>query len=786
MKARKGTRHWDYGGDYDPTREKKAIDPERVFDLGKEQEVFAAAVMPHLETVYHDFGQGTSDALGVAWNLRDPAVAADILARDNRVRGTVETTWQKIQEAIIDGEAEGEGIDGIAKRIGRVFTQAKGYRARMIARTETIGASNAASLQAADASGVVGKKTWLAAVDHRTRSTHVSADGQTVDVKKAFNVGASKMMHPGDPAGGASEVVNCRCSMVFVRDLNADGPVDNPDAWLDETPDQRATRVESAIGAAKRDGLETHVAFRPPHAPDGFYRRERLLQQEDILDEFMAKAADVPQEGRAVFSGGLGGAGKGTVLRSDLVDFDVADFFTVDADAIKEAMAARGMMPTVAGFEDLSPMELSALVHEESSQIAARLAARLQATRTNMIYDVTMSSERGVLSRLELLKAAGYDDVEMVFVDIDVETSVTRALARWEEGLAKWRSGEGFGGRYVPPDIIRSHADEVWGSVNRKAFEAVKGQADRWTLVNNVGDAPFVAERGARDLAAEAVAAATDAARVTRTGVLLSEEMPTGLTKDQAAAWFKAKWGKVLTQVTEDVFDAAEGRYVRKAVWKEVDRVWGFETLPKGTQEEMLRFFDGMFSRAPAVADRIPHFGTMTWLKETRDSSGLRLLYKVGRGVQGVASRRKFLGFGSKTAKVLKEVSEAQKAVGWWSTGDGMHIYAHEFGHHVHYTVEEALRLGSQGDMAALKREVIDAAFRDASVEMGTAQGLTTTAPATREWITENLSRYGASNAYETAAESWAEYALMGDKARPFAKAMGRRLTELLANLETP
>lgn len=223
MKARRGTRHWDYGETFDPTLAKKALDPERVFDLAKEQETFSAAVLPHVETVYHAFGEATSEALGVAWNLRDPAVAADILARDNRLRGTVDTTWQKVQEAIIDGEAEGEGIDGIAKRIGGTFTQAKGYRARMIARTETIGASNSGSLQAAIASGVAGKKTWLAASDHRTRSTHVSADGQVVDLAKPFKVGASSMMHPGDPAGGAKETVNCRCSMTFVlSDVEAD------------------------------------------------------------------------------------------------------------------------------------------------------------------------------------------------------------------------------------------------------------------------------------------------------------------------------------------------------------------------------------------------------------------------------------------------------------------------------------------------------------------------------------------------------------------------------------
>lgn len=216
-RARKGTRHWDYGADYDPTREKKILDPKKVMDVEAEADDFVAAVMPSIENIVSTFGQGVTQSFGMKWNLRDPGLAADILQRSNRLRGVVDTTWNRVQEAIIDAEAEGETIDGIAKRIGQVFTQAKGYRARVIARTETVGAANAGALLGANQTGVVEKKVWLATVDHRTRSTHVEADGQTVDLKKRFRVGASTLDHPGDPAGGPSEVIQCRCTMLFTR-----------------------------------------------------------------------------------------------------------------------------------------------------------------------------------------------------------------------------------------------------------------------------------------------------------------------------------------------------------------------------------------------------------------------------------------------------------------------------------------------------------------------------------------------------------------------------------------
>lgn len=277
-KTRQGTRHWDYGDAFDATLEKKALDPAKVFNLGAEEEAFSAAVLPALENVYTQFGEATSSTLGVAWNLRDPGVAADILQRSNRLKGTVQTTWEAVQEAIIDGEAEGETIDGIAKRIGNVMAQAKGYRARVIARTEAVGAANAGSYQAAKASGVVGQKTWLAAVDHRTRSTHVSADGQTVDLDKKFAVGAARLDHPGDPAGGPSEVVNCRCTLSYVRDVPDE--VEEDDEVEVPTGGDRASSIAAIKALVKRV-----QAARPAKAADGLVSLEASAAQEVTVRE---------------------------------------------------------------------------------------------------------------------------------------------------------------------------------------------------------------------------------------------------------------------------------------------------------------------------------------------------------------------------------------------------------------------------------------------------------------------------------------------------------------------
>lgn len=54
-------------------------------------------------------------------------------------------------------------------------------------------------------------KQWDAALDDRTRESHVAVDGEIREVDEPFSNG---LMFPGDPAGGAAEVVNCRCALL--------------------------------------------------------------------------------------------------------------------------------------------------------------------------------------------------------------------------------------------------------------------------------------------------------------------------------------------------------------------------------------------------------------------------------------------------------------------------------------------------------------------------------------------------------------------------------------------
>jgi HK97 family phage portal protein len=96
------------------------------------------------------------------------------------------------------------------------------YRLQNIARTETIRASNAASLATFNGWGVVELKEWLATGDDRTREDHLIAwaqyseggDPGPILLNNAFVVGGSSLMYPADPNGPTEQVCQCRCTIL--------------------------------------------------------------------------------------------------------------------------------------------------------------------------------------------------------------------------------------------------------------------------------------------------------------------------------------------------------------------------------------------------------------------------------------------------------------------------------------------------------------------------------------------------------------------------------------------
>ena len=87
-------------------------------------------------------------------------------------------------------------------------------RAIRIVRTEGHRIQNTATMDAMEAAidrGADLVKQWDATLDGKTRESHVAVDGEIKEQKQPFSNG---LQFPGDPAGGAAEVVNCRCALL--------------------------------------------------------------------------------------------------------------------------------------------------------------------------------------------------------------------------------------------------------------------------------------------------------------------------------------------------------------------------------------------------------------------------------------------------------------------------------------------------------------------------------------------------------------------------------------------
>ncbi len=266
-----------------------------------------------------------------------------------------------------------------------------------------------------------------------------------------------------------------------------------PEPLTDAEHAEHVKDVRDRLDKARVRGLATdeqHTVDSDHMAWDA----ERRTTHDLIVAALYSRGSDVPCEGRAIIAGGLTGAGKSTVLDQH-AGIDRSQYLTINPDAIKEEMAKRGLVPVVDG---LSPMEASDLVHEESSHIAKRLAVQAQADSRNVIWDITMCSRRTTEQRISELRAAGYAFIQGIFVDISVETAVTRADARYREGHDDYRMGKGCGGRFVPEEVIRAQTDPEWETVNRRTFEAVKGRFDSWARYDNSAAAPVIMDAGGR------------------------------------------------------------------------------------------------------------------------------------------------------------------------------------------------------------------------------------------------------------------------------------------------
>ena len=128
-----------------------------------------------------------------------------------------DTAWNSrhVTSAVTQAVLRGRTVPQLAASIAGIAAMDRraAMRAARTAMTSAHSLGKLKGYERAAGMGIDVEKQWLAALDSRTRGSHRHIDGETVKLDAEFGNG---LRYPGDPDGPASEVYNCRCTLVPV------------------------------------------------------------------------------------------------------------------------------------------------------------------------------------------------------------------------------------------------------------------------------------------------------------------------------------------------------------------------------------------------------------------------------------------------------------------------------------------------------------------------------------------------------------------------------------------
>ena len=232
VKSRKGTRHWDFGGDVSAHIEQKKLDPSYAVDVERWTEDLKASVEAMVRrTVKAEFNAATKDlANNGILDLMKKAAGKDTATSaifgsstkrealiDDVVSGVMdivtkaaENQSRRLMKAIEDADASGAEMKDIERMVRTATAVRSVWRKQLSTNVVTTAVEGARSAVYGKAGKYITKK-WNTSGDEKVRAAHRRVDGREVKSGTAFKVGSSLLQYPGDPAGAPEDVINCRC-----------------------------------------------------------------------------------------------------------------------------------------------------------------------------------------------------------------------------------------------------------------------------------------------------------------------------------------------------------------------------------------------------------------------------------------------------------------------------------------------------------------------------------------------------------------------------------------------
>ena len=426
---------------------------------------------------------------------------------DNIVQVT-QSSKKKIRRILADGQVAGKPLPSIAREIRQVSSDYAGNRAATIARTETNSAANFAAdkIDRENRGEIVDNrvKRWVSINDPRTRGHHVLMNGVQVPVDDSFEVpyrgNNYSMLYPGDPAGGAGNVINCRCIVIYIDDetsVRQDGVTTSgteeynrwgigvsqdefayhQDSWYRNLPEDLRKVIEQA------DALE-NVIHNPNEGPSyhPVYKEISMINRPgewDDLDEHIFNQRAWRHEfGHHIDRKPDGTHWSAAATRQMLVDSAMAtdDFIAAaraSAGAEMKAMAAR-----LQGGGKLTVAE----IHKQlaGTGINVRDLARMLPGIREGSSSFRLREMYGAATQI---KNKNWKDLEKVLRFYDKEMGDWSSANNFIEALTDARLGDGHGlryyHRYAPIDdtgYTEDHTGEAWAE-----YIALTGSRNRAT-----------------------------------------------------------------------------------------------------------------------------------------------------------------------------------------------------------------------------------------------------------------------------------------------------------------
>ncbi|MCF8009634.1 MAG: phage head morphogenesis protein [Halanaerobiales bacterium] len=439
---------------------------EMLFDVNEEAEYFMEQGIPYYEETIRDFGQSSIDNLDIAqtaidFDLDNPRVENFLRVKEQHFAENVnETTWEGLKGSLIEGVREGESIPDLENRVTDIFDGAKANRSEMIARTEVNGSANLGAYEGYRQTGVVERKTWLSALDERTRPAHRQAHNQTVDMDKNFTVKNESLEYPGDPSGSASNIINCRCTLLPVTEESDER----------ETPEYIPNELNDSFDADGNFNREGHKEHLNNIYND--YDQFELNDDEELKLEMARRKYNYTDKVNHQIN-------KNILRENDMLEDRSMRIRTnnIDGDTRVEVMDNNGMRQTITATDNLEDF----IDEFNNKSLYEQLQDYDEIRYRNNIYDEAPldfnKPDEAIMDRFEdelEMKKAQYI-VDNAFEEIDDDD----VIDEMRETILKNHKG------FISNDDVDNILDEEYSSFPNQDYEDRVNQAHDW-LTNNV------------------------------------------------------------------------------------------------------------------------------------------------------------------------------------------------------------------------------------------------------------------------------------------------------------